>query len=142
MPAAAFVACALAQGGASLARRRAFVALSGLWLTLRAHAANEIRLRIRNDSAETFEHVWQGSPRHGTDVDLGPLAPGETSRWHALPAVLPHYRKTRVQLARRQVTGVLQGGALMPGRYTLACTLQPRDGSLRVVPTPEPAHQK
>jgi len=122
--------------------RRAFLALSGLWLTLRAHAANEIRLRIRNDSAEPFEHVWQGWPQRGTDVDLGPLAPGETSRWHALPAVLPHYRKTRVQLARRQVTGVLQGGALMPGSYTLACMLEKRDGSLRVVPIHEPEYQK
>lgn len=122
--------------------RRIFLALSGLSPTLRAHAANEIRLRIRNDSAETFEHVWQGWPQRGTDVDLGPLAPGETSRWHTLPAVLPHYRKTRVQLARRQITGVLQGGALMPGSYTLACTLEQRDGSLRVVPIRAPENQK
>ena len=66
-------------------------------------------------------------------MDLGPLAPGATSRWHALPAVLPHYRKTRVQLAGRHVTGVLQDGGLLPGSYTFVCTIAPHDGGLRVV---------
>ena len=120
--------------------RRALLALAGAWLTLRAHAANEIRLRIRNDSDQPFEHVWQGWPQRGTDVDLGPLAPGETSRWHRLPAVLPHYRKTRVQLPRRQVIGTLLDGALMPGSYTLVCTLE--GGGLRVAAVREPEYQK
>ena len=114
--------------------RRSLLALAGgFWLTLRAHARQHIRLRVRNASSEPFEHVWQGHPQRGTDIDLGPLAPGETSRWHTLPAVLPHYRKTRVQLARRQVTGTLQGQALLPGSYTFVCTLNAHDGGLHVV---------
>lgn len=119
--------------------RRTLLTLTGTWFTLRAYASNEIRLRIRNDSAEPFEHIWQGWPRRGTSVDLGPLAPGQTSRWHSLPSVLPHYRKTRVQLAGRQVTGVLLGGALVPGTYTFACTLE--HGALRVAVIREPALQ-
>jgi hypothetical protein len=47
-----------------------------------------------------------------------------------------------VQLARRQITGVLQGGGLMPGSYTLACTVEKQDGSLHVVPLREPENQK
>lgn len=120
--------------------RRALLTLAGAWLTLRVHAAQEIRLRIRNASAEPFGHAWQGWPQRGTDVDLGPLAPGETSRWHRLPAVLPHYRKTRVQLARHQVTGVLQGQALLPGSYTFVCTLE--GGGLHVVAVREPARSQ
>ena len=117
--------------------RRSLLALAGgAWLTLRAHASQHIRLRVRNASSEPFAHVWQGHPQSGTDIDLGPLAPGETSRWHTLPAVLPHYRKTRVQLARRQVIGTLLDGALMPGSYTLVCTLEA--GGLRVVAVREP----
>ena len=114
--------------------RRSLLALAGgAWLALRAHARQHIRLRVRNASSEPFAHVWQGHPQSGTDIDLGPLAPGETSRWHTLPAVLPHYRKTRVQLARRQVTGTLQGQALLPGGYTFVCTLNAHDGGLHVV---------
>ena len=120
--------------------RRAFLALSGLWLTLRAHATSEMRLRVRNDSAEPFEQVWLGWPQRGTAVGLGPLAPGQASGWTTLPAVLPHYRKTRVQLARRQATGVLQGGTLVPGRYTLACTLE--GGALQVRAIRESEYQK
>lgn len=110
---------------------RGLLALSGLLLALHAQAADEIQLRIRNDSGEPFEHVWQGKPQFGTDVDLGPLAPGQTSRWHRLPGDLPHYRKTRVQLATRQLTGVLPGAALAPGCYTFVCTLA--NGALRVM---------
>ena len=66
----------------------------------------------------------------------GRWPPGATSRWHSLPAVLPHYRKTRVQLPRRQVIGTLLDGALMPGSYTLVCTLEA--GGLRVVAVREP----
>ena len=121
--------------------RRSLLALAGgAWLALRAHARQHIRLRVRNASSEPFAHVWQGHPQSGTDIDLGPLAPGETSRWHTLPAVLPHYRKTRVQLARRQVTGVLQGQALLPGSYTFVCTLE--GGGLRVVAVREPARSQ
>lgn len=116
--------------------RRSLLALAGVLMTLRAHAAHEIRLRIRNASDQHFEHAWQGWPQRGTGVDLGPLAPGATSRWHGLPAVLPHYRKTRVQLPRRQVVGTLLEGALMPGSYTLVCTLE--GGGLRVVAVREP----
>ena len=46
----------------------------------------KVWLRVRNSSQEAFTHVWQGLPQQGTDVDLGPLLPGDTSRWHALPA--------------------------------------------------------
>ena len=120
--------------------RRTLLALAGAWITLRAHAAQEIRLRIRNASDQPFEHAWQGWPQRGTGVDLGPLAPGATSRWHRLPAVLPHYRKTRVQLPRRQVIGTLLDGALMPGSYTLVCTLE--GGGLRVAAVREPEYQK
>lgn len=85
-----------------------------------AQGRASVWLRIRNDSAEPFEHAWQGLPTHGTAVDLGPLAPGETSRWHALPAEpAAHYRKTRIQLARRQIIHV-NDGAYPHGRTTLA----------------------
>lgn len=90
----------------------------------------KVWLRVRNDSTTVFEHVWQGWPQRGTDVDLGPLQPGQTSRWHAFPAELPHYRKTRIQLPERQLTDVvdraLPGGrsTLAPGFYTLAYTLE------------------
>lgn len=114
--------------------RRSLLALAGgAWLALRDHARQHIRLRVRNASSQVFEHVWQGHPQSGTDIDLGPLDPGETSRWLTLPAVLPHYRKTRVQLAGRHVTGVLQDGGLLPGSYTFVCTIAPHDGGLRVV---------
>lgn len=100
-------------------------------LTPRAATAQPgvVWLRVRNDSDQTFEHVWQGLPRHASDTDLGPLHPGQTSRWHAVPAVLAHYRKTRVQLAHRHLTHVLDAThlhgqpALPPGRYTFALRL-------------------
>lgn len=90
-------------------------------------------LRVRNHSQEAFTHVWQGLPQQGTDVDLGPLLPGDTSRWHALPATLAHYRKTRLQIGQRQFTHVADtsfpGGraTLAPGHYTvhLAWVRQP-----------------
>lgn len=90
----------------------------------------KVWLRVRNDSSSPFEHVWQGWPQRGTDVDLGPLQPGQTSRWHGFPAELPHYRKTRIQLPDRQVTDVIDRafpggrGTLAPGFYTLAYTLE------------------
>lgn len=97
----------------------------------RAHENPTVWLRIRNHSTERFEQVWLGLPQQGTDVDLGPLAPGEVSRWHALPAEpAAHYRKTRIQLARRQIIHVNDGAypharpTLSPGRsYTFAYTL-------------------
>lgn len=110
---------------------RSLPALYGLLLALHAQAADEIQLRIHNDSGESFEHVWQGKPQLGTDVDLGPLAPGQTSRWHRLPGTQAHYRKTRVQLASRHLTGVLPDAPLAPGCYTFVCTLE--DGALQVV---------
>ena len=88
--------------------RRSLLALAGgAWLALRAHARQHIRLRVRNASSQVFEHVWQGHPQSGTDIDLGPLDPG--------------------------VTGVLQDGGLLPGSYTFVCTIAPHDGGLRVV---------
>lgn len=104
------------------AARRALLAA---WCALladpgRAQGGARVWLRIRNDSHEPFEQVWQGLPTHGTAVELGPLAPGQTSRWHALPAEpAAHYRKTRIQLARRQIIHV-NDGAYPDGRATLA----------------------
>ena len=69
-----------------------------------AQGSAQVWLRIRNSSQEAFTHVWQGLPQQGTDVDLGPLLPGDTSRWHALPATLAHYRKTRIQIGQRQLS--------------------------------------
>ena len=123
--------------------RRSLLALAGgAWLALRAHARQHIRLRVRNASSEPFAHVWQGHPQSGTDIDLGPLAPGETSRWHTLPAVLPHYRKTRVQLAARQLVHVNDTAyphghtALAPGRYTFAYRIEGEALQLTVVKEP------
>ena len=113
--------------------RRTLLQRVGLLVPALAQAREAVWLRIRNDSPQPFEHVWLGLPRQGTDVDLGPVPPGQTSRWHAFPAAPPHYRKTRVQLAGRHVTGVLQDGGLLPGSYTFVCTIAPHDGGLRVV---------
>lgn len=115
--------------------------------------SDKVWLRIRNDSQEAFTHVWQGLPQQGTDVDLGPLLPGDTSRWHALPATLAHYRKTRIQIGQRQLTHVTDqsfpGGqaTLAPGHYTFTYTLE--GGALRLAVMAEPlasgtggSHQK
>lgn len=110
-------------------------------------------LRVRNHSQEVFEHVWQGLPRTRSDVDLGPLRPGQTSRWHAVPATLAHYRKTRIQLAQRQLVDVTdtsfpQGRTtLEPGHYTFAYTLEGDALRLTVIPeaettAPDRSHQK
>jgi len=120
-----------------------------------AHAQDHptVWLRVRNHSQEVFEHVWQGLPRTRSNVDLGPLRPGQTSRWHAVPATLAHYRKTRIQLAQRQLTDVTdtsfpQGRAtLEPGRYTFAYTLEGDALRLTVIPEaettePDRSHQK
>ena len=85
----------------------------------RAQGTPQVWLRIRNSSQEAFTHVWQGLPQQGTDVDLGPLLPGDTSRWHALPATLAHYRKTRIQIGQRQFTHVTDT-SFPGGRATLA----------------------
>ena len=69
----------------------------------RAQGSAHVWLRVRNQSQEAFTHVWQGLPQQRTNVDLGPLLPGDTSRWHALPATLAHYRKTRIQIGQRQL---------------------------------------
>ena len=74
----------------------------------RARGSAQVWLRVRNSSQEAFTHVWQGLPQQGTDVDLGPLLPGDTSRWHVLPATLAHYRKTRIQIGQRQLTHVTE----------------------------------
>ena len=107
----------------------------------RAQGSAPVWLRVRNGSQEAFTHVWQGLPQQGTDVDLGPLLPGETSRWHALPATLAHYRKTRIQIGQSQWAHVTDtafpGGrsALEPGHYTFTYTLD--GGALRLTVTPE-----
>lgn len=105
----------------------------------------KVWLRVRNDSTTVFEHVWQGWPQRGTDVDLGPLWPGQTSRWHAFPAELPHYRKTRIQLPERQVTDVIDRAfpagrkALAPGYYTLTYSGSSSPGlQLRLIEEPGP----
>ena len=115
--------------------------------------SDKVWLRIRNSSQEAFTHVWQGLPQQGTNVDLGPLLPGDTSRWHALPATLAHYRKTRIQIGQRQYTHVTDqsfpGGraTLAPGHYTFTYTLE--GGALRLTVAAEPgasgpdlSHQK
>ena len=130
-------------------------ALAPLLRSTRAHAqgSDQVWLRVRNSSQEAFTHVWQGLPQQGTDVDLGPLLPGDTSRWHALPATLAHYRKTRIQIGQRQFTHVTdtsfpQGRAtLEPGRYTFAYTLEGDALRLTVIPeaettAPDRSHQK
>ena len=119
----------------------------------RAQGSAQVWLRVRNQSQEAFTHVWQGLPQQGTDVDLGPLLPGDTSRWHALPATLAHYRKTRIQIGQRQLTHVTDqsfpGGqaTLAPGHYTFSYALE--GGALRLTVTAEPgaygpggSHQK
>ena len=109
----------------------------------RAQGAAQVWLRVRNQSQEAFTHVWQGLPQQGTDVDLGPLLPGDTSRWHALPATLAHYRKTRIQIGQRQLTHVTDqsfpGGhaTLAPGHYTFTYTLE--GGALRLTVAAEPS---
>lgn len=114
----------------------------------RAQGSAQVWLRIRNSSQEafTFTHVWQGLPQQGTDVDLAPLLPGETSRWHALPATLAHYRKTRIQIGQRQLTHVTDqsfpGGkaTLAPGHYTFSYTLEGDTLQLVVIPEAGAAH--
>ena len=119
----------------------------------RAQGSAHVWLRVRNSSQEAFTHVWQGLPQQGTNVDLGPLLPGDTSRWHALPATLAHYRKTRIQIGQRQLTHVTDqsfpGGqaTLAPGHYTFSYTLE--GGALQLAVTAEPgaygpggSHQK
>lgn len=124
------------------ARRALLAALCALLADPgRAQGGARVWVRIRNDSREPFEQVWQGLPTRGTAVDLGPLSPGETSRWHALPAQpAAHYRKTRIQLARRQIIHVNDGA--YPGghstlaanhRYTFAYTLTNRTLGLAVI---------
>lgn len=119
----------------------------------RAQGRAQVWLRVRNQSQEAFTHVWQGLPQQGTDVDLGPLLPGDTSRWHALPATLAHYRKTRIQIGQRQLTHVTDpsfpGGraTLAPGHYTLSYTLDGGALQLTVIPETSPfntsqSHQK
>ena len=113
----------------------------------------KVWLRVRNSSQEAFTHVWQGLPQQGTDVDLGPRLPGDTSRWNALPATLAHYRKTRIQIGQRQLTHVTDqsfpGGqaTLAPGHYTFSYALE--GGALQLTVTAEPgaygpggSHQK
>ncbi len=109
-----------------------------------AHGS-KVWLRVRNDSSTPFEHVWQGWPQRGTDVDLGPLQPRQTSRWHGFPAELPHYRKTRIQLPDRQMTDVIDRAfpagrkALAPGYYTLAYSGSSSTGlQLRLIEEPVP----
>lgn len=123
--------------------------MAGL-ITGGAHAQGQahggkVWLRVRNDSGIPFGHVWQGWPQRGTDVDLGPLQPGQTSRWHGFPTELPHYRKTRIQLPDRQVTDVIDRAfaagrkALAPGYYTLAYSGSGSPGlQLRLIEDPEP----
>ncbi len=116
--------------------RRTLLQLAGLLVPALAQAREAVWLRIRNDSTEPFDHVWMGLPRQGTDVDLGPVAPGQTSRWHAFTAAAPHYRKTGVQLAARQLLHVNDTAyphghtALAPGRYTFAYRIEA--GALRL----------
>ena len=104
----------------------------------------KVWLRVRNSSQEAFTHVWQGLPQQGTDVDLGPLLPGDTSRWHALPATLAHYRKTRIQIGQRQLTHVTDqsfpGGkaTLAPGHYTFSYTFEGATLQLVVIPEAGP----
>ena len=108
-----------------------------------AQGSAQVWLRIRNSSQEAFTHVWQGLPRTRSDVDLGPLRPGQTSRWHAVPATLAHYRKTRIQIGQRQFTHVTDtsfpGGraTLAPGHYTFTYTLE--GGALRLTVAAEPS---
>lgn len=116
--------------------RRTLLQRAGLLVPALAQAREAVWLRIRNDSPQPFEHVWLGLPRQGTDVDLGPVPPGQTSRWHAFPAAPPHYRKTGVQLAERQLLHVNDTAyprghtALAPGRYTFAYRIE--GGALRL----------
>ncbi len=125
----------------ALVRLAPLLALMAAPLPARAQEHRQVWLRVRNQSQEAFTHVWQGLPQQGTDVDLGPLLPGETSHWHALPAVLAHYRKTRIQIGQRQLTHVTEpsfpGGhaTLAPGHYTFTYTLD--GGALQLTVTPD-----
>ncbi len=120
--------------------RRDLLRLSTLVPALAWGGDNPVWLRVRNAGTEVFEHIWLGLPQRGTSVDLGPVQPGQTSRWHAFPAVLAHYRKTRIQLAHRQLIHVTdrsfpQGHpTLEPGRYTLAYSLAAGGLHLTVIP--------
>ena len=91
-------------------------ALAPLLRPTGAHAQGgaQVWLRVRNSSQEAFTHVWQGLPQQGTNVDLGPLLPGDTSRWHALPATLA------------------------PGHYTFSYTFEGGAPQLVVIPEAGP----
>jgi hypothetical protein len=103
-------------------------------------AEPKVHLRIRNSGELAFEHVWQGSPLAGTDHDFGRIEPGQTSRWHAFPAELAHYRKTRLQPEQgRQLIDVIDPmrwvgqPELPPGYYTLDYALHPRGLHMNLV---------
>ena len=103
-------------------------------------AEPKLYLRIRNSGELAFEHVWQGSPRAGSDHDFGRIEPEQTSEWHAFPAVLSHYRKTRLQPDQgRQLIDVIDpmrwvGQAeLPPGHYTLDYALHAGGLRMRLV---------
>lgn len=103
-------------------------------------AESRVYLRIRNSGELAFEHVWQGSPLAGSDHDFGRIEPGQTSHWHAFPAALSHYRKTRLQPDQgRQLIDVIDPmrwvgqPALPPGRYTLDYALGPHGLRVRVI---------
>ena len=132
-----------ASGRAGGLRRRIFQGLCGLGLLLLQPACasgDPVRLRVRNAGVTTFEHVWQGSPLQGTDVDLGPLGPGQSSRWHAFPAHPSHYRKTAVQLEGgsqlifvNEVAFPQRKTTLEPGWYTFEYRLDGGRLQLRVI---------
>lgn len=136
---------ALHQGMRVLLAGMAGLAMGGARARGQHAQGGKVWLRVRNDSDTPFGHVWQGWPQRGTDVDLGPLQPGQTSRWHGFPAELPHYRKTRIQLPDRQVTDVIDRAfpagrkALAPGYYTLAYSGSGSPGlQLRLIEDPGP----
>ena len=109
----------------------------------RAAAAERVELRIHNAGPEVFEHVWQGLPGAGSDHDFGRIEPGQTSAWHAFPAQLAHYRKTRIQLEEgAQLTAVIDpvrhvgAATLAPGRYTLSYRIEHGAAELSLRPEP------
>ncbi len=102
-------------------------------------AGGQVELRIHNEGTIAFEHAWQGLPGAGSDRDFGRIEPGRTSAWRRFPANLPHYRKTRIQLAGgRQLIDVLDPAAhygtptLPPGRYTLHYRAEEEGLQLRI----------
>lgn len=127
----------------TMSRSRCRLALAVLCLALpfAGNAAEAmVHLRIRNSGEVAFLHVWQGWPERGTDHDFGRVEPGRTSHWHAFPAQLPHYRKTRLQPEHgRQIIDVIdrelpRGQArLAPGRYTLDYALRGANLQLHLI---------